>query len=189
MSRKVGGLGLGLAISKAIVDGHHGTLSVQSEGKGRGTTFTVQLPVLKRVPPRIAKTPERDATSSKQSRQLRILLVEDHATTLEIMKKLLTMRGQIVVTAMNVQDAIRAIDEHQFDLLVSDIGLPDGSGCDVMRHAKKRRSTLGIAVSGYGMSEDIRNSIDAGFSTHLTKPLDLQKLTEAITSLQSKIEP
>ena len=111
---------------------------------------------------------------------MRILLVEDHAGTLETMTRLLTMLGHEVRTAASVKTAIEIGESQEIDLVISDLALPDGSGHDVMRTLKSRYRVAGIAVSGFGMDEDIRLSHEAGFHRHLTKPVDLEKLVIAI---------
>ena len=110
----------------------------------------------------------------------KLLLVEDHADTRHVMSRLLTSLGCVVTTAGTVKEAVDAAERQTFDLLVSDIGLPDGSGMDVMKHMASRHSLKGIALSGFGQDEDLRRSRDAGFITHLTKPVNLQTLHEVI---------
>ncbi|MFL6231746.1 MAG: response regulator [Thermoanaerobaculia bacterium] len=115
-----------------------------------------------------------------------MLLVEDHADTAEAMAELLRLLGHEVTVAGDVATALAAGEAAAgggcLDLLVSDLGLPDGSGLDVMR-ALSRFQVPGIALSGYGMEEDIRRSREAGFSRHLTKPVGLQALEGAISQL------
>jgi len=92
-----------------------------------------------------------------------------------------------VMTATDVQSAITALQNSgRFDLLVSDLGLPDGSGHDIMRQARAQYGINGIAISGYGMAEDIRTSHDAGFARHLTKPIDFQKLLDTIQAVSQR---
>jgi PAS domain S-box-containing protein len=176
ITRQFGGLGLGLAISKAIVELHGGTLSAASEGQGRGARFVVELPAgeLPAVGSRAAAPPLAAAVEA-----LRILLVEDHADTAEAMADLLGARGHRVTLAAGVAEALAAA-ERGFDLVISDLGLPDGSGHDLMRELVRRHGWKGIALSGYGMEEDVRRSREAGFALHLTKPVNLPALEEAI---------
>jgi hypothetical protein len=178
MARRFGGLGLGLTISKAIIDAHGGTISAQSPGKGEGASFRVSLataaPGL--ADPAAASPP---GVESAIAEGLHILLVEDHEPTLKIISRLLRDLGHEIHSVSTVQDAMRRLDTEQFDLLLSDLGLPDGSGYEVMVHAAKR-GLKGIALSGYGMNEDIERSREAGFANHLIKPVDIQTLTKAI---------
>ncbi len=178
MTRKFGGLGLGLAISKALVDAHGGTLSAHSAGKDRGATFafelrTVAVPVEKH-------TDAEPGGNGPLQRPLKILLAEDHAPTLELLSLLMQKLGHMVMTASTVASAVQLVGRERFDLIISDVGLPDGSGYEVMAAAREQNGTRGIALSGYGMEEDIRKSMEAGFSRHLTKPVNVEQLKAAI---------
>ena len=182
ITRRFGGLGLGLAISKAIVTLHGGALSAASGGRGQGATFTVRLPVgdlTGRAAPRAAAAPHLVPAANGG---LHILLVEDHIDTAEAMAELLREMGHQVTVAGSVAGG-RAAAECQagrLDLVVSDLGLPDGSGLDLMTELHGRYGVRGIALSGYGMEEDVLKSLAAGFERHLTKPIDLQALQAAI---------
>lgn len=111
---------------------------------------------------------------------LRLLIVEDHRDTAELLSNLLEMRGHEVAIAESVKDALRLAGEKSFDLVVSDVGLPDATGYDLMRELRARMPIRGIAISGWGRPEDIARSREAGFSEHLTKPVGLQRLEQAI---------
>jgi signal transduction histidine kinase/CheY-like chemotaxis protein len=191
-TRRFGGLGLGLAISKAIAQMHHGAIAAQSPGEGRGSTFTLTLPttqsVHKPTTPIDRPSPEPAATrlSSPKSTaaNLRVLLVEDHPDTLKALRRYLASVGFAVTPAATVQDALNLLDAQSFDILVSDIDLPDGTGHDVMRHIKHRRLEVsGIALTGFGTEYDIKTSQDAGFAAHLTKPVDVRHLRDTILKL------
>ncbi len=176
VTRSFGGLGLGLAISKALMDQHHGTLTGMSSGRGHGATFTVTLATV--VPPRAE---EVTATAGAGTpRGLRLLLVEDHEPTLEVMAALLEIAGHDVITAQDLRSARAQAASHEIDLVVSDLGLPDGTGFDLMRELRDLYGLKGIAVSGYGMEEDLRRSREAGFLEHLVKPVDVEKLKAAL---------
>ncbi|MEA2605015.1 MAG: two-component system, chemotaxis family, CheB/CheR fusion protein [Acidobacteriota bacterium] len=197
--RGIGGLGLGLAISKAIVEMHGGSLTAFSEGRGQGATFTLRLPAglskaaARRDGARADVLPEDSlpADLSKPKVQapksLHILLVEDHVDTAEAMADLLSMAGNRVTMAGTVAEALNAASaaDGGFDLVVSDLGLPDGSGVDLMRELSRRYGLKGIALSGYGMDEDVRQSLEAGFQQHLTKPVSLQRLEAGIRQVMS----
>ncbi|HEX7182432.1 MAG TPA: ATP-binding protein [Thermoanaerobaculia bacterium] len=184
------GLGLGLAISRAIVELHGGEITVSSAGRDQGAAFTVRLPV--RQAPREAQPSqpaELTRAAAEAGRPLHILLVEDHVDTALAMADLLKMCGHEVAVAFNVAQALDVALSRdgasnplngRIDLVISDLGLPDGNGYDLMRELSRRHPVPGIALSGYGMEEDIRKSREAGFHKHLTKPVNLQVLEEAI---------
>jgi PAS domain S-box-containing protein len=179
ITRQFGGLGLGLAISKLLVEQHHGSIRAASDGPGKGATFVVELPAAlpNHVPP---APPAADPPPAPRAAPIRILLVEDHPDTASVLTKVLTANGHAVHHAPSVARALALADQHPFDLLVSDIGLPDATGFDLMRQLKARYPINGIAMSGFGMEEDVRNSAHAGFSEHLVKPLNLSRLEQAI---------
>ena len=116
-------------------------------------------------------------------RGVRILMVEDHADSSRVLAKLLSIQGYDVRAASGVKAALAAADAEPFDLLISDIGLPDGTGIELMRQLQAIRPIKGIALSGYGSSEDIRESKDAGFAAHVTKPVDFTKLQQLIEQI------
>lgn len=185
IARRFGGLGLGLAISKAILELHGGNLMAASAGKDRGSLFTVSVPVGEipayEVPARASVDESRRPAPAADS-PLRILLVEDHADTAEAMADLLRAVGHRVETAGSVTQALAVAADGPggFDLVLSDLGLPDGSGLELMRELSARYGWKGIALSGYGMEEDVRQSLAAGFQAHLTKPVNVQALKAAI---------
>jgi CheY-like chemotaxis protein len=115
----------------------------------------------------------------------RILVVDDHRDTLRSMKLLLTRLGYEVLAAENMTDALRIANEEEFDILLSDIGLPDGSGLELIRRIRETRDVPALALSGFGMDEDLQRSRDAGFSDHLTKPVSLDRLQTAIAGLEA----
>ena len=181
-SASFGGLGLGLAISRAIIELHNGSIWAASDGAGKGTKFFVRLDTVARL---IGDGTQRPSVPSKDlpaADSLRVLLVEDHQDTAVQLSRLLKRAGHHVTCATSVREAEEAASHgrEEFDILISDLGLPDGSGHDLMRHLKRDHPIPGIALSGYGMAEDIQNSISAGFSRHMTKPVDWQELKNAI---------
>jgi signal transduction histidine kinase len=178
ITRQFGGLGLGLAITRALVERHGGKISAESEGRYRGATFIVELHAV----PAPLTEPEEPAPAELglAAADVRILLVEDHADTARTMTLLLRSLGYRVTTAGSVASALEAAQSEKFDLLISDVGLPDGTGLDLMQQLLSRGPMRGIVLSGFGMEEDVRRSLEAGFSLHLTKPIDLQRLEAAI---------
>jgi PAS domain S-box-containing protein len=180
ITQQFGGLGLGLAISKRLAEMHGGTIVAQSEGRNRGATFIFTLPTIATPAKRRENAPAPVAGGNVRS--LRILLVEDHEDTRRSLVRLLG-RTHTVREAPSVESALAAAKEEQFDLVISDVGLPDGNGLELMRILRDDHGLKGICLSGFGMEEDIARSSDAGFCEHLTKPIDIQKLEAIIHSL------
>jgi PAS domain S-box-containing protein len=180
-SRRFGGLGLGLMIAKNMVEMHGGRLTVSSEGRGKGSTFVVELPVTAERPKRERMVGAKEGEGKGERR--RILLVEDDPDTLRILTRLLRGMGYVVSAANSVRAALDAAGREEFDLLISDLGLPDGSGLDVMREVKGKYGIEGIAVSGYGTDEDLRQSREAGFQRLITKPVTVGRLEEAVRQM------
>jgi CheY-like chemotaxis protein len=164
---------------------HEGTVTAHSDGKGRGACLTVELATIAPADePAAAVNPS--LRSAKDGRPLRILLVDDHADTLKIMRRILESDGHCVTVAASVHEATGAAEAGEFDLLISDIGLPDGTGHDVMRSVRACHPRMpAIAMTGFGMEQDIRDSEEAGFTMHLTKPVDVNSLEAAIRVLTS----
>ncbi|PYJ11436.1 MAG: hypothetical protein DMF06_02670 [Verrucomicrobia bacterium] len=192
-TRVFGGLGLGLAISRAIVDLHGGSITAQSEGKDKGATLTIRLRTVRPVSKARPAQPLSISGTKAPARSLRILLVEDHPDTADQLARLLRRAGHEVSLAGSIGEAQKLIatieqqnPERRFNILISDLGLPDGSGHDLMRDLVRHHRIPGIALSGYGMSDDIRDSIEAGFSRHMTKPVDWQELKTAIQKIASE---
>ncbi|HEX3131522.1 MAG TPA: ATP-binding protein [Thermoanaerobaculia bacterium] len=201
VSRKLGGLGLGLSISKAIAELHGGRITAVSAGYGRGATFRVHLPA-GRWPAEARPTPLPLPPSTvagpgpvpRITRQLRLLLVEDHPDTADAMADLLRALGHEVRVAGTVAAGLAAAKAalesgEGIDLVISDLGLPDGTGMDLMRELVARYGLRGIALSGYGTEEDVRRSLEAGFTRHLTKPVNFQALEAVILEAAGAPQP
>jgi signal transduction histidine kinase len=179
ITRKFGGLGLGLAICKAITELHGGEISAHSAGAGNGAAFRIALPIVAHDSDR-AWVPAGQSTHVASRESVSILLVEDHADTANAMTRLLSRRGYSVRAVTSVAEALRSAASNAFDVLISDIGLPDGTGLQLMRELTARGPVKGIALTGYGMEEDIERSRAAGFSEHLTKPINVEQLQAAL---------
>jgi len=171
------GLGLGMSISKTIVEQHGGTINVASAGADRGATFTVELAT---VGADSSEDLSRPAVRSDSRHTYRLLLVEDNQATLEVLGRILRKQGHDVVTASTVEAARDFAANQDFDLVISDIGLPDGNGIDLMNELTRDYGLRGIALSGYGMDEDLARTKNAGFIAHLVKPIDLDRLNRVL---------
>ncbi|TLD71214.1 PAS domain S-box protein [Phragmitibacter flavus] len=176
VTRQFGGLGLGLAICESVMTLNGGSIRAESEGEGQGSTFIIEVPM--------AQAPTKGGGSVEVPEEdhghARLLLVEDHADTLRMLSRMLKKAGYRVMAVSNVGSALAAVESNAFDLVVSDLGLPDGNGYELMRRIQAVKPLPGIAMSGFGMEEDMRRSREAGFSEHLVKPIDVGKLVAAI---------
>ncbi len=177
--RRHGGLGLGLAISKSIADGHGALLEAMSDGRDRGATFRLTISVVE-SPAAPPSRLEKGWSDEKGERSTwRILLVEDHADTAAALRNLLARRGHSVSVAHDLRSAREAAQGDPFDLLISDVGLPDGTGAELMSQLRTN-GMRGIAISGFGMSGDVEKSLAAGFTEHLVKPVNFETLEAAM---------
>ncbi|MDR5750503.1 MULTISPECIES: response regulator [unclassified Caballeronia] len=186
ITRAFGGLGLGLAIASTLAQKHGGTLTAQSEGRDKGARFTLTLPLVK-AEPEHESSPNATAEPNAAGRSLKVLLVEDNEYTSSAMAEVLEVLGHQVAVASTVGEALALAKSDSFDLLVSDIGLPDGSGLDVARAWQDLQpGKPSVAITGYGMDEDIRRCREAGFDDHLTKPVNFARLEALIHLLAQK---
>lgn len=190
ITKRFGGLGIGLSICKSVVDLHKGTIRAESEGQGKGAAFIVDLPEAKAE----AVEKEADSASPPQAEQpppdskvrpAHILLVEDNVDTLRLLSRLLERSGYRVACATRIAEAMQEVEAARkagwpFDLLISDLGLPDGDGRELMRQLRALDGPPGIAISGYGMEADVESSRSAGFREHLTKPIQIGDLKAAL---------
>ena len=172
MNRRYGGLGLGMAISSALVDLLDGEIRAESPGLGLGSTFTITFPTVDPA----ANGSEPAGASRKSQDKVRLLLVEDHVDTARALARLLENRGFTTKIAPSIATALEVIGREDFDLFLCDLGLPDGTGIDFIGKVREIRKTPAIALTGFGMQEDVERAQKAGFDAHLTKPVNLQKL-------------
>jgi signal transduction histidine kinase len=181
---RFGGLGLGLAISRMLMELHGAEITATSAGAGTGSTFTLSFPLVE-APSASAHpaVPVRPNLARPGEASKRLLLVEDHAATRLSLTRLLERRGYQVDAAGSLAQARELAGRKAFDLVLSDIGLPDGNGYELMAGLRDRAGLTGIALSGYGMEADVAQSKEAGFSAHLTKPVSVQALDTVLASV------
>jgi hypothetical protein len=182
VTRQFGGLGLGLAISKRLVDLHNGKIEAESRGRSFGATFKV---VLDTLPNGSAGIGLNHRNGGKTGKCLRILLVEDHQDTRRTLSRLLTHFGHSVVTADNVESAMEIMGSDNISVVLCDIGLPDGSGYEVAAHARAKGHIKAIALTGFGTEQDVQRSKEAGFDFHLVKPINFQELQNVLNESDS----
>ena len=190
-NRAYGGLGLGLAIVRHLVELHGGSVAVQSEGEGQGATFSVRLPVAAaiRTAERAPAAVSTDGGPVGQSLAgLRLLIVDDEADAREVMRFMLERGGAQVRTADSAAQALDAIREERPDLLISDIGMPVEDGYVLVRRLRAMEEGLGrrlpaIALTAYASEEDTRRALTAGFDAHLSKPVDPARLIDIAAGL------
>ena len=186
-NHRFGGLGLGLAIGRSLVEMHGGRIEAASDGPGTGASFRVYLPILSfsraSSEPRVRVEPPIPAP--KQA--WRVLLVEDHGDTAEMMVTLLELIGYEVATVGDVATALETLARDRCDILISDLGLPDRSGIELIRELRAGGNLVpAIALTGYGLQSDLEQSRDAGFGAHLVKPVDPHRLCETIELLLAR---
>ena len=185
---RFGGLGLGLAISQKLAEFHSGKILAASEGRDKGSTFTVELPLAQPAEKRedeFVSPPDLSSDFPAKTNGIRVLIVEDHEPTRTALTQLLMRRSYKVVAAGSIAEARIVATAQSFNLVVSDIGLPDGNGYDLMAELQKNGAVKGIALTGYGTEQDVARSRKAGFVAHLTKPISIQSLEIALNALNN----
>ncbi len=181
------GLGLGLAITRAIVEGHGGEIRATSEGKDRGAVFRVSLPTTATATESPDEPPCPQPDEAMRGRT--IMVVEDHEDTRRVLSRALRRKGYGVTAAGSVEAAVAQFAGSKPDLLITDIGLPDGTGWDLLEKLRPHGPVRAIAMSGYGMNADLEKSREIGFAAHLTKPIDFPRLESLIVELLSADAP
>lgn len=185
-TRQFGGLGLGLAIVRHLVEAHGGTIYADSPGEGQGATFILQLPLLdaesEQPLSKVVSTDELDLTG------IRILAIDDELDAREMLTALLTQYGAEVLTGTSATEALADLEWFQPDVLISDIGMPEVDGYMLMQQIRalppeKGGQILAIALTAYAREEDRQQAINNGYQRHLTKPLDIDRLVQVVVEL------
>jgi CheY-like chemotaxis protein len=185
--RSGGGLGIGMALAKGLVDLHGGRILAASEGTGEGTEFSIELP----LEPEPAQRENTPRSAPEPARSYRILVIEDNIDAAESMEMLLHLMGHEVETAYDGPVGVELARRCRPEIVICDIGLPgpmDGHAvAQILRREFPRGSAFMIALTGYGQHEDQRRSYEAGFDFHVTKPADPKELEKLLASLASQI--
>ncbi|HEU4765792.1 MAG TPA: ATP-binding protein [Pyrinomonadaceae bacterium] len=186
-SRRHGGLGIGLALVRQLVQLHGGTVAAHSDGPNKGSQFTIRLPLIRETGPlSSAVLAASTAASLKIAPQTPFLIVDDSEDTIRMLEQLLRLAGANVKTATNGADALRLASENEFDVILSDISMPGMDGFEFLQRLRQidgRQHVPVIAITGFGRSDDIQRARTAGFYSHLTKPLNIQALAELLDQL------
>jgi CheY-like chemotaxis protein/anti-sigma regulatory factor (Ser/Thr protein kinase) len=185
LDRSAGGLGLGLALVKGLVELHGGTVSAHSDGVGKGATFVARLPLERRRAPRLEIVPTAPAPGPKRH----VLVIEDNIDSAETLKEALELNDHVVDIALTGPDGLEKARSLKPDVVVCDIGLPGMDGFQVARTIRSDphlRAVPLIALSGYAQPEDLEKSREAGFDLHLAKPPELETLERAIAQVQTQ---
>lgn len=179
-TRRHGGMGIGLALVKQISELHGGSVEAASDGAGKGTRITVRFPLYKYAAVAEVST---GTAAKKQLQGRRLLVVDDKQDSVDMMRILLEIEGATVTAVLGGIEALHAAEKTKFDLLISDISMPEMDGYELLRHLRKRESfsdTPAIALTGYGREEDAHRAREVGFTTHLTKPLDFDVFMQVV---------
>lgn len=186
-SRRHGGLGIGLALVRQLVQLHGGSVAAHSEGPGKGSQFTIHLPLIRETGPlSSAVLTASTAANLNIAPQTNVLIVDDSEDTIRMLEQLLRLAGANVRTANNGADALRLAAENEFDVILSDISMPVMDGFEFLQRLRQlngRQHVPVVAITGFGRSDDIERARVAGFYSHLTKPLNLQALAEVLDQL------
>ncbi|HEX8889267.1 MAG TPA: response regulator, partial [Pyrinomonadaceae bacterium] len=189
-TRAHGGLGIGLALVKSFIEAHGGRVEVESAGARRGSRFTIYLPRFG-AEARNKESVAKRSDGASESQPVKLLLVEDSPDTLEMLQRALTRRGFSVTACPSAAEALRAVANKSFDVIVSDIGMPEVDGYELIHRLRRLPQMTGvpaIAVSGYASRKEIDAALAAGFDSHVAKPVDPDELAAEIRKARMKAE-
>src|ERR1041385_1198033 len=185
--RRHGGLGIGLALVRQLVQLHGGTISAESGGPNQGSRFTIRLPLLRETASPVVVT--AGSVDLEVFAQKSFLIVDDSEDTISMLTELLHVAGANVTAATNGADALRIAEENEFDVILSDISMPEMDGFEFLQRLRKiegRRDEPVVAITGFGRHDDIARATAAGFYSHVTKPLHLKVLAEILQRLANE---
>ncbi|MGA9997950.1 MAG: ATP-binding protein [Pyrinomonadaceae bacterium] len=197
-TRLHGGLGLGLAIVRHLVELHGGTVSVENDDAGHGAVFTVSIPLVQRVSESDAAIAaelaegERAVECPPLLNDIRVLLVDDDADTLAMLDRLIAQCGAEIITARSAAEALNIIESSKVDVLVSDIGMPEEDGYTLIRKVREMEQERGgrlpaVALTAYAMAEDRLRALSSGFQAHVSKPIEPNELLMVLASLVDRL--
>ena len=183
--RRHGGMGIGLALVQQLIQLHKGSVTVTSDGLGHGAKFTIRLPAR----PQKELTTEVTANQKLELSGMGVLVIDDSEDTTEMLRQLLEINGAKVRTASSGAEALEALSQHEFDVIISDVSMPEMDGFEFLRQLRKRpqyQDLPVLALTGFGRPEDIERAKTAGFFSHITKPFDLEKLAATLQTLPNR---
>lgn len=186
-TRAHGGLGLGLALVKSLVEAHSGNVIAESQGPGQGSRFEVRLP--RRAPVAAGHAPKLERQTTSASAGAQLLVVEDDPDTLEMLKATLEARGFVVTACESAAEMLECAKDTTADLLISDIGMPEMDGFEMIKRLRQLeafKNIPAIALSGYASQKDAKTAIAAGFNAHVSKPVDPKELLTLVEGLLQK---
>lgn len=201
-TRKFGGLGLGLSIVRNLVESHGGSVDVSSDGEGRGSTFSISLPLIVcldggwQEDSKTAQTTERfedEVDGMPNLKGVKVLIVDDHPETLDLVRRMLGECQAAVVSASSAEEALNMIESEKPDVLVSDIGMPEMDGFELIRQVRQLPTGRGgdtpaAALTAFARSEDRHRALQAGFQSHIAKPVDHRELVTVIANLVGQVD-
>ena len=177
-TRLHGGLGLGLALVKSFVEGHNGSVEVESAGTGQGSIFRVRLP--------LQGAQQFEKASEPGRKSVHLMIVEDDPDTLEMLRATLESRGFQVTSCESAAQSLKVASAHQVDLIISDIGMPEMDGFQMIKRLREisgYQDVPAIALSGYTSEKDAKSALAAGFDAHVSKPVNPAELVEMVNGL------